>query len=139
MQIRYEPFRRRSAEGAVRMLWSVLLLLFLLFPFLTDHGHTGLTCKFHEMTGLSCPTCGMSRSLYELVHLHLADSFGYHLFGPFVYFLAIVFFIKISLENLLGLRIAFGMKNRIAGRVILWTGLLWILYWLVRMATELYS
>ncbi len=134
-----EHFRRRSTEGYVRIVWILILGSFLVFPFLTDHGDTGLVCQFHKMTGLSCPTCGMSRSLYELVHLHIAASFRFHLFGPVVYLVAVMLFLKLSLELALGTRLTPGISNNIYCRVILWTVIMWVIYWLVRMGVELWG
>jgi hypothetical protein len=139
LPFRSDRFTRRSAEGYVRIIWILLLGAFLLFPFLTDHGHTGLTCQFHKMTGLSCPTCGMSRSLYELVHLHMAASFRFHLFGPVVYLVALLLFMKLFLEMVLGTGFTIVAVNKTASRVILWAGTLWVLYWLVRMGVELWG
>lgn len=35
----------------------------------------GLTCPFHALTGLWCPICGSSRSLYSLLHGEVRASF----------------------------------------------------------------
>lgn len=39
-------------------------------------------CAFHAMTGLPCPTCGITRSFAATAHGHLMEAFRYHLFGP---------------------------------------------------------
>lgn len=39
-------------------------------------------CTFHAMTGLPCPTCGITRSFAATAHGHLVEAFRYHLFGP---------------------------------------------------------
>ena len=39
-------------------------------------------CVFHQMTGLWCPGCGLTRGFYELLHGHLGAALGYNLFTP---------------------------------------------------------
>jgi hypothetical protein len=39
-------------------------------------------CVFHQMTGLWCPGCGLTRGTYELLHGHLGAALGYNLFTP---------------------------------------------------------
>ena len=31
-----------------------------------------MVCQFHQLTGLNCPGCGMTRALYALVHGNFA-------------------------------------------------------------------
>jgi hypothetical protein len=40
-----------------------------------------ITCGFKELTGYECPTCGMSRSIYSLISLNIADSIKYNPLG----------------------------------------------------------
>lgn len=42
-------------------------------------------CAFHAMTGLPCPTCGMTRSFAATAHGQLGLAFHYHAFGPFAF------------------------------------------------------
>jgi hypothetical protein len=35
-------------------------------------------CVFHKMTGLPCPTCGMTRAVCHAVHGHWAQSIAWH-------------------------------------------------------------
>ncbi len=39
-------------------------------------------CVFHQMTGLWCPGCGLTRGTYELLHGHIGSAFGYNIFTP---------------------------------------------------------
>src|SRR6185503_13011425 len=39
-------------------------------------------CIFHQMTGLWCPGCGLTRGTYELLHGHVGAALGYNLFTP---------------------------------------------------------
>lgn len=38
----------------------------------------GLPCVFHEVTGLDCPGCGVSRMLVSLLRLDFAAAWGYN-------------------------------------------------------------
>jgi hypothetical protein len=35
-------------------------------------------CVFHRLTGLPCPTCGMTRAVCHAVHGHWAQSVAWH-------------------------------------------------------------
>jgi hypothetical protein len=43
--------------------------------------HLGLPCAFHQMTGLPCPGCGLTRSVLALLRGNPRDSFLLHPFG----------------------------------------------------------
>ncbi|HXC16537.1 MAG TPA: DUF2752 domain-containing protein [Holophagaceae bacterium] len=42
-------------------------------------------CAFQAMTGLPCPTCGITRSFAATAHGQLRLAFHYHAFGPFAF------------------------------------------------------
>ncbi|HZX56742.1 MAG TPA: DUF2752 domain-containing protein, partial [Ilumatobacteraceae bacterium] len=42
------------------------------------------TFPFHQMTGLWCPACGLTRGTYQLLHGHVAAALSYNLFTPVV-------------------------------------------------------
>jgi hypothetical protein len=35
-------------------------------------------CPFHALTGFYCPGCGSMRALYQVLHGHLLNAFGYN-------------------------------------------------------------
>ena len=41
-------------------------------------------CALKRLTGLSCPTCGLTRSICHALHGDFAGSFALHPAGPFV-------------------------------------------------------
>ena len=42
-------------------------------------------CAFQAMTGLPCPTCGITRSFAATAHGQLGLAFHYYAFGPFLF------------------------------------------------------
>jgi Protein of unknown function (DUF2752) len=41
-------------------------------------------CVFHQVTGLWCPACGLTRGTHDLLHGHIAAAFSSNVFTPFV-------------------------------------------------------
>ncbi|GEM_PF-1492535 len=118
-----------------RILVLGILVLFLLFPFMTQSGRTPWVCVFHETTGLSCPMCGMSRSLWALTHFHIKEAFEFHIFGPVIYLTAVGSLFCILYDLVLGKSISRKIYRNIR-KFIFPVVILWILYWLVRMILE---
>src|SRR4029078_4699770 len=48
------------------------------------------TCPFHQMTGLWCPACGLTRGTHQLLHGHVAAALSYNVFTPVVLVAAVV-------------------------------------------------
>lgn len=96
-----------------------------------------VTCTFRELTGLSCLTCGMTRSLHALAHGDVSGSVNYHLMGPVLFAAAILFAGIWGAEAALGrtFRLPFAPsgKRMIAGTI----AVVWIGYWIVRIIREL--
>ena len=42
------------------------------------------TCVFHQMTGLWCPGCGLTRGTYQLLHGHVLTALSNNIFTPLV-------------------------------------------------------
>ena len=52
--------------------------------------HDGpVLCLFRRVTGVPCPSCGLTRSWQALGHGRVSDSFRYHPFGPLTVLLAL--------------------------------------------------
>ena len=39
-------------------------------------------CAFHQVTGLWCPGCGLTRGTYQLLHGHVGSALSYNVFTP---------------------------------------------------------
>ena len=132
-----EMMRFSPADRRIRIFLAAVFLGLILFPFIISPAPAGIiTCKFHQITGHSCPTCGMTRSLVALTHLHLKEAFLYHLFGPLVYIIFLVSFIALLTEIITGRKIGVGIKPltiRIAIGIFF---SLWIVFWIVRLVGE---
>ena len=60
------------------------------------------TCLFRSITGHDCLTCGMTRSLHALAHGDLAAAVHYHLFGPAVFTLIVIYLALFASEAIRG-------------------------------------
>ena len=121
----------------IRLIFTIFLMIILLFPFLTDPGNVSLlSCKFHELTGYSCPTCGMSRSFYAFTHFHFLESLKFHMFGPLVYLILLIFFLKTVIELISGTAVKTGFSKKVLKMSLLGFFFLWTLFWLGRILVE---
>jgi hypothetical protein len=50
----------------------------------SDPGSRFPACTFHQLTGLWCPGCGMTRATHHLLHGDVAAAMGSNLFTPLV-------------------------------------------------------
>lgn len=95
------------------------------------------SCLFHELTGMSCLTCGLTRSLQATAHGDLLAAFQYHLLGPFLFAGAVAGVITCVMEASTGKR---WVLRRQVGRLkpALFALLaVWLVYGSVRMVIEL--
>ncbi len=45
----------------------------------------GLQCPIRALTGIPCPTCGMTRSFVAIAQGNVSEAFAHHLFGPLLF------------------------------------------------------
>ena len=64
---------RRSSVLAI---WS-LIIAGAAYLFLFEPGKTGFfpACPFRSLTGFTCPGCGTTRALHQILHGHFATAF----------------------------------------------------------------
>jgi hypothetical protein len=68
----------------------VLAPIFLLASALLPKDGLGVDiCLMHRLTGLSCPGCGLTRSITCMTHGDLSRAFAYHPFGPVLWVLLV--------------------------------------------------
>jgi hypothetical protein len=95
-----------------------------------------LSCAFRDLTGHSCPTCGLTHSLHAMSHGELLASLHYHLMGPLVFAGMLVASLLWSVEAATGKRIRLTTNTRGARIVIASFALVWIIYWGTRLISE---
>ena len=52
-----------------------ILILFILIAFLLFVLNIPVTCIFKSVTGISCPSCGMTRAFLSILHFNFVDAF----------------------------------------------------------------
>lgn len=57
---------------------AIALAAGLLYAWLISKIGFGIPCLFKTVTGLDCPSCGISRMCMALLHLRFADAFRYN-------------------------------------------------------------
>jgi hypothetical protein len=95
-------------------------------------------CLFRELTGMSCLTCGLTRSLQAAFHGHLEASFTFHLLGPFVLAGTLVLALVWAAETFTGRRFSSFQSARRLRHVFPWMVSIWVVYGVARVIFELH-
>lgn len=70
---------------------AMLAIAWVLPPATPENAGSGITvCRFKAVTGLDCPTCGLTRSVVALAHGDAGGSVGWHPAGPLMVAAAVV-------------------------------------------------
>ncbi len=97
---------------AIFVLTVTFIILSRNIPFFADL----MTCKFKQITGIPCPSCGGTRALISLLHGRIFTSLYYHAAVIYIIVLCVVFFVSQSLRQI--------SKGRIRG--LRWHNWYWI-------------
>lgn len=97
---------------ALTFLTGLLIMLCRNVPAFADL----MNCKFKEVSGLPCPSCGGTRAVICLVHGQILKSLYYHAAVIYIVVLCVIFFITQSLQQL--------TKGRIKG--LCWHNWYWM-------------
>ena len=82
---------------ALALLAGSLLLPLLAFDWIMSPQALVL-CPLRAVTGIPCPSCGLTRALAQLERGHLAEALKFHPFSPLILALALALFILLLLE-----------------------------------------
>ena len=75
-----------------------LFFLFIIYYLLNKKIGIGIPCVFHELTGLYCPGCGITRLLFSLLELNFYQAFRSN---PLVFILLILIILYLILKLIL--------------------------------------
>lgn len=127
------PYERRILKTLLAGgVFLGLLILFIVPPADLPLG----ACAFHSITGHSCLTCGMTRSLHAISHGELAVSVRYHLLGPAVFIGLLLFLVICSAEAITGKQSAIHISGKIRNQAAVVFATVWLVYWGVRLVAE---
>jgi hypothetical protein len=95
-----------------------------------------VNCAFHSITGHSCLTCGMTRSLHAISHGDFTASVRYHLFGPGVFIAMLLGLMISTAEAISGKKSALPAGRKIRNKALIVFAIVWVVYWGARLAAE---
>jgi formate/nitrite transporter FocA (FNT family) len=125
-----ERIQRALLAGGIGCLAGVFYLM-------TPESIPSLSCAFRELTGHSCFTCGLTRSLLAIAHGQLTDSLRYHLMGPVVFLGALIAMITLGAEAWTGRKWSPRIQAGFWKHALVFLLLLWITYGGIRLALEI--
>lgn len=94
-------------------------------------------CVFHELTGVSCLTCGLTRSLEAASHGDVLEAMHFHLIGPFILGGMLIACIVLATEAVAGRRIVQLRQARWQRHTLLVVGGIWVVYGVARALVEM--
>jgi len=93
-------------------------------------------CAFHSVTGHSCMTCGLTRSLHAISRGEFVASLRWHLFGPAVFVTMLLGFAVFTTEAVSGRASAIRTSSRTRNRILISLAVVWFIYWCIRLFME---
>ena len=76
----------------------IILLFIIIFALLSLNSKIKLDCIFKKIFKISCPACGLTRSIRALLKLDIKSSFNYNIFGILLFVLSIVWIIYLIID-----------------------------------------
>ena len=117
-------------------LLSGLLTIFL-FSLIWNPDQVNLVpCFFHELTGHSCPTCGLTRSFHAIAQLNFKQAIEFHPMGIIVYFVLLAYLLKFTIEIALRNKIHLISKYRVKKFALVGGLFVWMGWWIIRLFYE---
>jgi hypothetical protein len=124
----------RIIRGTISL---ILFALFIASFFLNPLKYNLNRCGFKEMTGYSCPSCGLTRSFFSVSHLHIGDAFSFHLLGPVIYLFFILLALRFGYEAATGNRIQISIPSPLLKISLFGFSGIWLIYWIIKVIMEM--
>ena len=108
-----------------------------MMPLLQPEGLPLPPCMFHELTGHSCLTCGLTRSLLAAARGNLSASLEYHMMGPVLLLVLFTAIVWLTTEALTGKPRSAGAGGKPLRTALIVFASVWITYGGIRLVLEL--
>jgi hypothetical protein len=82
---------------ALALLLGVLLVPLLAYDWVTSPGSLVL-CPLRAVTGIPCPSCGLTRALAHLGHGQLTEAVKFHPFSPLIFLMVMALVVMLAFE-----------------------------------------
>lgn len=115
----------------------ILLSIILVAIFLDPLNYSISECAIKQITGYSCPSCGLTRSFHAGANLNIAQAFAFHIIGPFLFLGVVILFLKFSIESVSGKNVQIKIKRFYIKLTVLIIGIIWLVFWIWRFLQEM--
>lgn len=127
-----------TADKMTRVIIAGLMLLLIILPYMVQLQDLPLpSCLFKSITGLSCPTCGISRAFYSTAQGSLLSAMEDNFVGIVVYIGLLFYLVKYLLELIRGQRIKIRIPHNNHRFLLFFLIGGWISFWIVRLVREM--
>lgn len=89
-------------------------------------------CIFHQLSGLPCPSCGMTRALFAAAHGRFKEAFAWHPMGVALFAIVVGSAIVLLLEAAMGRRLLTVRERELRAAFIMFM-LCLLLCWVIRL------
>ncbi len=118
-------------QRIVRSVLGTILLLVIVFSFVFDPSTYNLIdCYFHNITGLPCPSCGLTRSFHSMSHLRIAEAFQLNWMGPLLFALLSISCLQLIITSVSGRFVVLPYSSKLGVVILIFV---WVLAWLLRL------